>query len=424
MLGALRSVRFEKASRLSVFMMATKGGSFGSAKDLASGAGASLGCGTMNGSSFASPEGAITQPQGSVPALHLAPSPGAEAAQHGGSTRGALRRSSRRALLTTPKPDMELHSVGAPDAPTAQVPLSAAPAEDGTLGMLNESRVVPVSVDAPGTPIRRASARSRKSSKQVASPKEEAVKAVKKAKVLQDAAVPLLDPAAVRDEIGALAALPVPRSLLEEEVMQAAIDHLKTADAGLAAIIEQHTPPNPAARDTISPFKALVKSIVYQQLAGKAASTIHGRLVDLLGGADCVTPDRILAIDAEQLRTVGLSRQKASYVHDLSSHFQSGALSDAALLSLDDAQLMQKLTAVKGIGEWTAHMFMMFTLHRPDVLPTGDLAVKKGFQRLFGLSGLPTPQKMQELAEPWRPYRSVGSLYMWKVQDTVVPATD
>lgn len=230
---ALRLVRLEKVSQLSSFIMAAKGASIAPSKDLANSLGASLVFGVNNGSSLASPDGGTSQPAGSVPSLNLATSPGAEAALIGGSARGGLRRSSRRTLnLAPPTPDIGLPPVGASYGPTAHVPLNAAsgaPAEEATLG---KDGVVPVPVVMPKTPTRRASARSRKSPKPAASPQEEAAKAVKKAKVLQDAAVPLLDPGAVTDEIGVLAALPVPRSLLDEEVMRAAIDHLRTAHEG------------------------------------------------------------------------------------------------------------------------------------------------------------------------------------------------
>lgn len=115
------------------------------------------------------------------------------------------------------------------------------------------------------------------------------------------------------------------------------------------------------------------------------------------------------------LRGIGISARKASYLHDLSRNFLEGGLSDAAIKLMEDEKLMSALTAVKGIGVWSVHMFMIFALHRPDVLPVGDLGVRKGFSKLYGLKDLPTPAEMERLSAPWRPYRSLGAWYMWRL---------
>lgn len=122
-----------------------------------------------------------------------------------------------------------------------------------------------------------------------------------------------------------------------------------------------------------------------------------------------------------QLREIGISGRKASYLHDLSQHFLSGALSDEKLIVMEEDELVTALTAVKGIGVWSAHMFMIFWLHKPDVLPVGDLGIRKGFQKLYQLKAVPTVAQMEELASSWRPYRSLGAWYLWRVGNLTVP---
>lgn len=138
-------------------------------------------------------------------------------------------------------------------------------------------------------------------------------------------------------------------------------------------------------------------------------------------GNASITPTTILSLSAVELRSIGISLRKASYLHDLAKKFIEEGLSDAAILLMEDARLMSMLTSVKGIGPWTVHMFMIFALHRPDVLPVGDLGVRKGFQKLYGLKALPTVIEMEQLAACWRPYRSLGAWYMWRLVGTKVP---
>lgn len=138
-------------------------------------------------------------------------------------------------------------------------------------------------------------------------------------------------------------------------------------------------------------------------------------------GSDCVTPDVLAALTAEQLREVGISGRKATYLHDLAKHFLSGTLSDEKLVMMNEDELVKVLTAVKGIGVWSAHMFMIFYLHKPDVLPVGDLAIRKGFQTLYHLKALPSVTEMEQLASSWRPYRSLASWYLWRVKETMLP---
>ncbi|XP_004963569.1 uncharacterized protein LOC101783346 [Setaria italica] len=169
------------------------------------------------------------------------------------------------------------------------------------------------------------------------------------------------------------------------------------------------------------PFHSLVRSILYQQLAFKAAASVYSRFLSLLGGEASVTPDAVLALTPQQLRQIGVSPRKASYLHDLARKYVSGILSDSAIINMDDRSLAAMLTMVKGIGAWSVHMFMIFSLARPDVLPSADLGVRKGVQMLHGLEDVPRPSQMDKLCERWRPYRSVGAWYMWRLIESKVP---
>jgi DNA-3-methyladenine glycosylase II len=164
-------------------------------------------------------------------------------------------------------------------------------------------------------------------------------------------------------------------------------------------------------------FKSLTRTIIYQQLSGKAASTISNRFISLYHGKNYPTPADILNTDHEILRSVGLSNAKAKYIKNISRAFLDGTVDHKNLGKLSDEEIMEQLIAIKGVGPWTAQMFLMFTLNRPDIFPSGDLGVQKGFQQYFKLKELPTPQTMEKRAEKWRPYRTVASLYFWKVVD-------
>jgi len=165
------------------------------------------------------------------------------------------------------------------------------------------------------------------------------------------------------------------------------------------------------------PFQALVHAIVSQQLSTKAAATIAARVDGLLGGFP--TPARVGAVSDVQLRAAGLSGQKVRYVRDLAQRLEEGLLRLDALDRMSDEDVITALTSVKGIGRWTAEMFLMFRLHRPDVLPVGDLGIVKAIQRTYRLRALPTPARMLRLGEAWRPYRSVACWYLWASLDNV-----
>lgn len=163
-------------------------------------------------------------------------------------------------------------------------------------------------------------------------------------------------------------------------------------------------------------FAALMRSIVHQQLSGKAAGTIYGRLTAVLGRRQ-PNPRSILDAGLDSLRAAGLSRQKAAYIIDLAEKVDSGALSLRRLRFLDDEEVIEQLTQVKGIGRWTVQMFLMFHLGRLDVLPVGDLGIRSGFRDTYGLGELPDVATMETIATPWAPYRSIGSWYLWRSQD-------
>jgi DNA-3-methyladenine glycosylase II len=163
------------------------------------------------------------------------------------------------------------------------------------------------------------------------------------------------------------------------------------------------------------PFRALVSAIISQQLSTKAAATIKARLETLVERR--LTPSRIAAVSDDALRGVGLSRQKIAYMRDLCDRVTTGDLALDRLDAMSDEAVVAALTSVKGIGRWTAEMFLMFRLHRPDVLPVGDLGIVKAVQRAYGMRKVPTPERLTKLGEQWRPYRSVACWYLWASLD-------
>jgi len=168
---------------------------------------------------------------------------------------------------------------------------------------------------------------------------------------------------------------------------------------------------------TDEPFAGLVRVIMSQQLSGKAADTIYGRVVALAGGDAAMTPATVCALSADGLRAAGVSRPKISYVYDLAEHVGDGRLDLHALDGHPDEEVIARITAVKGLGRWSAEMFLMFRLNRPDILPVGDLGIVKGMQTLFGMKRRPAERTMRRLAEPWRPYRSIACWYLWRVNE-------
>jgi DNA-3-methyladenine glycosylase II len=192
--------------------------------------------------------------------------------------------------------------------------------------------------------------------------------------------------------------------------MKEAIEHLRASDAVISGIIDRV---GEYRIEFLEPeFQTLVRSIVYQQLSGRVASVIFGRLVKAAGGR--LTPEHILKLRPSRMRTLGLSTQKTAYIRDLARHTRDGRLVFEELPGLPDAVAIERLTEVKGIGEWTAHMFLMFALRRPDVLPVGDLGIRNAIRRAYGMAELPTVAEIEQMAVRWRPYCTVASWYLWR----------
>jgi len=189
---------------------------------------------------------------------------------------------------------------------------------------------------------------------------------------------------------------------------------LMRRDPRLAAVIKREGRCELPDSRTHDPFAALVKVIMSQQLSGKAADTIFGRVVALGAPAGGLTPVSVRALDATALRGAGVSRPKITYLYDLADHVGDGRLDLHALDGHPDEEVIAKITAVKGLGRWSAEMFLMFRLNRPDILPVGDLGIVKGMQRLFGMKRRPSERTMVRLAEAWKPYRSIASWYVWR----------
>jgi len=196
--------------------------------------------------------------------------------------------------------------------------------------------------------------------------------------------------------------------------MRKAVNHLKKSDPILSAIIERVGPCKISYGDPT--FESLAETIVYQQLNGKAALTIYNRFADLAGRP--VTPRGILKLTEEQMRSAGLSKQKLSYIRSLAELTQSGFLDFALLPEMSDADVIAHLTRVKGVGLWTAQMFLMFSLRRPDVLPTGDYGIQMSIRKHYRKRKMPKPAEMEKIAKPWSPYRTFACWYLWRGLDT------
>ncbi len=192
--------------------------------------------------------------------------------------------------------------------------------------------------------------------------------------------------------------------------MRKAVNHLKKSDAILASVITRVGACNVTYREPT--FEALARSIVFQQLSTKAARTIYGRFEEAAGGK--VTPAAIQNMSISEMRQCGLSKQKIGYIRDLAEHAMSGKVDFDKLPSMSDEEVIMALTDIKGVGVWTAHMFLIFALLRPNVLPVGDLGVRTAIQRLYGKRTPPTPAQMEKIAESWHPYCSYAALYLWR----------
>ena len=183
-------------------------------------------------------------------------------------------------------------------------------------------------------------------------------------------------------------------------------------DPVLAPVIRRHRTRSPLDGPVLDPFPALVRTITAQQISTKAATTIYGRLVALTPQG--VTPNALLKLTDAQFRQAGLSRQKIGYLRDLASKVTSGELPIGSLHELDDEAVIEAIVKVKGLGRWSAEMFLMFRLRRPDVLPLGDLGIMTAIQRLYGLRKRPKPARIMKIGDAWRPYRTIACWYLWR----------
>jgi DNA-3-methyladenine glycosylase II len=195
---------------------------------------------------------------------------------------------------------------------------------------------------------------------------------------------------------------------------QEAIEYLSAVDATLAALIERAGPFTMQIRSLHNPFEALARNIIYQQLHAKAAAAIHARVLALFQQSK-LRPQDILAASEEELSGAGLSRAKLAALKDLAAKTLDGTVPTLARLRrMNDQEIIERLTTVRGIGRWTVEMLLMFRLGRADVLPSGDYAVRKGFGLVYGLEESPKPKELDQYGERWRPFRSVASWYMWR----------
>lgn len=201
---------------------------------------------------------------------------------------------------------------------------------------------------------------------------------------------------------------------MKKKVFEDSLTHLRK-DARLKKIkLKDRKPPFKRPSD---PFQSLIRSIIYQQLSGKAAGTILARFLAFFPNGRYPTPQEVLKLSDATFKKAGVSSQKTRYLRDLAARFIDGTIDSSNFRNMTDDEIREHLIVVKGIGRWTADMFLMFTLYRPDVLPTGDLGIQKGFQRLYNMRSLPDAKKMERLSKTWRPYRTVACWYLWELVD-------
>jgi DNA-3-methyladenine glycosylase II len=196
-------------------------------------------------------------------------------------------------------------------------------------------------------------------------------------------------------------------------------EHLRAVDHVMRRMIDAHGPIDPDTDRRGSrpePYGALARAIVGQQLSTKAARSIWERLVEILGGT-FPAPSGLLAVDAETIRGAGLSRSKVNFLRDLAERVEDGRLDLGRLTELPDEDVVAALTEIKGVGPWTAEMFLIFHLGRPDVVSVGDLGIRRAVQIEYGLDELPGPTDLERIAEPWRPHRTLACLYLWRSLD-------
>ena len=192
------------------------------------------------------------------------------------------------------------------------------------------------------------------------------------------------------------------------------IEHLRKTDKKLAKIIKEY--PEPKINKTKLYFQSLVRNIIYQQLSTKSAFAIHSRFKKLFSSPR-INPKDVISISINNLKEIGLSRQKINYIHILANEWPAISKKFADIDSLDDNTIGTELMKVKGIGQWTVDMFLIFSLARPDVFPTGDLVIQKGYAKLYNMKNLPKKDEMLKGSQKWKPYRTLACLYLWEIID-------
>lgn len=200
-------------------------------------------------------------------------------------------------------------------------------------------------------------------------------------------------------------------TVLEKQVMEDGINYLSSLDKNLSKFLKQFdVPVLPIEEDY---FWSLTRSVIYQQISVKAAKKISDRYLKLFNKGSKMSPIDVIKIDIEKIQNVGISRQKSGYIKNIANAFDEGLVNETELHKLSDKEIIDQLVKIKGVGRWTAEMFLIFTLRRPDVFPVTDLGVQKGFQIYYDLDELPSIDMMNEKSENWKPYRTIMSLYLW-----------
>ena len=200
-------------------------------------------------------------------------------------------------------------------------------------------------------------------------------------------------------------------TVLEKQVMEDGINYLSSLDKNLSKFLKQFdVPVLPIEEDY---FWSLTRSVIYQQISVKAAKKISDRYLKLFNKGSKMSPIDVIKIDIEKIQNVGISRQKSGYIKNIANAFDEGLVNETQLHKLSDKEIIDQLVKIKGVGRWTAEMFLIFTLRRPDIFPVTDLGVQKGFQIYYDLDELPSIDMMNEKSENWKPYRTIMSLYLW-----------
>ena len=200
-------------------------------------------------------------------------------------------------------------------------------------------------------------------------------------------------------------------TVLDKEAMVDGVNYLSSLNANLSKFLKSYNVPTLPVEKNY--FWALCRSVIYQQISGKAAKKISDRYLSLYANGDRMLPSEVIDIDIKKIFKVGISRQKASYIKNIAHAFNMKIIDEKNISKLDDQEIINQLTTIKGVGRWTAEMFLIFTLRRSDIFPVTDLGVQKGFKIFYSLDDLPTIELMNKKSESWKPYRTIMSLYLW-----------